>query len=296
MCLIIVLVLVWFRFLAPIGTDTKSEIVSFPNDTPKTLVALRLREQGFIKSQTALEIILERDVSAGGYKISKSMNIFEIVKKLDHPELLWVTVTPGMRKEQIAEKIKDKFSWGEKDIEEFESGEEGTYFPDTYLVPVGDGKSVAKRMNDHFNEVFSPLAPKFLEQNIKNDTAIKIASLVQRETGNKDDMPIIAGIIWNRLLKGMLLQIDASNQYPKGKPGNWWPPIYPADFKADSPYNLYLYKGLPPTAIANPGLPAIEAVLNSTQTDCLFYLHDHYKQIHCTVTYEEHLKNIREYL
>ncbi|MCL4398013.1 endolytic transglycosylase MltG [Patescibacteria group bacterium] len=299
LCLVLITapVLVWFRFIAPVGSDTNLQIISFQNDTPKLLAASRLREQGYVRSSTALELILDKNIAAGGYNLSKSMNVFEIAKALRNPEYLWVTVAPGMRKEQIAEKMKDKFNWTQADLDGFLSFPEGEYFPDTYLISKTDGgKAAGQKMFDHFNEKFAPLAPEFLAQNIKNDTAIKIASLIQREAGGKDDMPLIAGIIWNRLLKGMLLQIDASNQYAKGSSGNWWPPVYGSDLKDDNPYNLYIYKGLPPTAISNPGLPAIEAVLNPTETDCLFYLHDKAKQIHCSVTYEEHLENIKKYL
>ncbi len=293
----ILAVVFWFRFIAPPSSDTTSQIISFNNDTPKILAAARLREQGYIRSSTALELILDKDIAAGGYNLSKSMNVFEVAKALHNPQYLWVTVSPGMRKEQIAEKLKEKFNWTDSQMRGFEDYPEGTYYPDTYLIDkVAGGAGAAKKMNDRFNEMFAPLAPKFLEQNIKNDTAIKIASLIQREAGGKDDMPLIAGIIWNRLLKNMLLQIDASNQYAKGTSGNWWPPIYGSDLRDDNPYNLYFYKGLPPTAISNPGLPAIEAVLNPEETECFFYLHDRSKQIHCSVTYEEHLENIENYL
>jgi len=206
-------------------------------------------------------------------------------------------VTTGMRKEHIAEKLKNKFSWEETDINGFLSFPEGQYFPDTYLIPkTENGKQIGERMVNNFNEKFAPLAPKFLAADIKNDTALKIASLVQREAAGKNDMPLIAGIIWNRLFKNMLLQIDASNQYALGKTGDWWPRIRGADLRVESPYNLYLHKGLPPTSIASPGLDAINAVLNPEATDCYFYLHDNRKQIHCSVTYEKHLEKIKEYL
>jgi UPF0755 protein len=64
----------------------------------------------------------------------------------------------------------------------------------------------------------------------------------------------------------------------------------------DSPYNTYQYKGLTPHPICNPGLDAIEAALNPIKTDCLYYLHDKNKQIHCAETYEEHKANIEKYL
>ncbi|NCP67966.1 MAG: hypothetical protein COY10_01890 [Candidatus Portnoybacteria bacterium CG_4_10_14_0_2_um_filter_43_36] len=64
----------------------------------------------------------------------------------------------------------------------------------------------------------------------------------------------------------------------------------------DSAYNTYLYGGLPPHPIANPGIDAIEAVLNPAETECFYYLHDHDKEIHCAKTYEEHLANVERYL
>jgi UPF0755 protein len=121
---------------------------------------------------------------------------------------------------------------------------------------------------------------------------------VQREAANEADMPLIAGIIWNRLLNDppMKLEIDATVQYALGESENWWPRIKPADYKTDSAYNTYLHTGLPPHPICNPGLDAIHAALNPDETDCLYYLHDSNGQIHCAKTYEEHKLNIEKYL
>ncbi|MBU0546725.1 endolytic transglycosylase MltG, partial [Patescibacteria group bacterium] len=66
--------------------------------------------------------------------------------------------------------------------------------------------------------------------------------------------------------------------------------------KLDSLYNTYIYKGRPPTPISNPGLAAINAVINSEESEYLYYLHDSEGQIHLAKTYEEHLQNIEEYL
>jgi UPF0755 protein len=93
------------------------------------------------------------------------------------------------------------------------------------------------------------------------------------------------------------LQIDATLQYAKGSEENgWWGQVTPGDTKIKSFYNTYLYAGLPPGAIANPGLAAISAAYNPQKTNCLFYLHDKNRKIHCAVTYEEHKKNIETYL
>jgi UPF0755 protein len=77
----------------------------------------------------------------------------------------------------------------------------------------------------------------------------------------------------------------------------WWAPITADDIRnIDSPYNTYKNKGLPPFPIDNPGLEAIEATLNPAETDCLCYLHDNSRQIHCAKTLEEHQANIDQYL
>lgn len=307
--------LMWHFFFSAPGELTGSvnrSPVTITDDTATVLMVAKLRREGYIRSETALNVFLGWDtrlqkLPAGGYEITKDMNVFEVATILSKgPTLKWAVFIPGLRKEQMAEILADTFGWKQSDVDGFLNAyksvpnalPEGNYYPDTYLIPVKEsGEQVGVRMINHFNEKFAPLSEKLLAANIKNDTAVKIASLIQRESAGQTDAKLIAGIIWNRLLKGMRLQLDASIQYSKGLTnGKWWSPVYPKDLKIDSPYNSYLYKGLPPTAISNPSLWAIEAVIEPEETDCLYYLHDPLRNIHCSVTYEEHLKNIREYL
>jgi UPF0755 protein len=112
----------------------------------------------------------------------------------------------------------------------------------------------------------------------------------------------------------MKLDIDATVQYARDSvahygeapgqtqsqkytaDGDWWKPIKPDDKQIDSSYNTYMYKGLPPHPIDNPGTDAIEAALHPTETKCLYYLHDNDGIIHCSETYKEQLNNIDKYL
>ncbi len=251
------------------------------------------------------------------------MTAWQIADALKEPYMKWVVIPEGLRKEQIAELIGDELGWDQEAKKKWVGNYtamnydeiEGVYFPDTYLLPKDEtGFQIADRLRAKFNEKFAPYADKFVKANIKWNTALKIASIVQREAAGKDDMPLIAGILWNRLLKDMKIEVDATVQYVRdsvihyGKTpndvqlagysseGDWWKPIKAEDISIESPYNTYLNKGLPPHPIANPGIDAIDAVLNSTETECLFYLHDSNKQIHCAKTYEEHLANIEKYL
>jgi len=300
----------WFfsQFYAPQkGAETERFIVAM--DSSQEDIVQKLSEQGFIKSKWALNFALKgAEVKPGGYKISKSMNPWDIADALARePYMKWVVIPEGLRKEQTADIIADALGWTNEQKQDWVDKytamnydeKEGVYFPDTYLLPKDEtGLEIADRLRAKFNEKFQPYADKFIKENVKWTTALKIASLVQREAANKGDMPLIAGIIWNRLIKDppMKLEIDATVQYALGKPGNWWPKITTADYKTESLYNTYLYAGLPPHPICNPGLDAIDAVLNPAQTECLYYLHDLGGQTHCAKTYQDHQANIEKYL
>jgi len=232
----------------------------------------------------------------------------DVFKKINgKPDLVWISYSSCLRKEQVGEILSEALGWNSTELTKWNtvytnsSPEyfEGVYYPDTYLIPVDEnGEQVARRLINRFNEKFAPLADKYVEANIRWVTGLKIASLISREAAGSLDMHLISGIIWNRLDKGMPLQIDATMQYTlgKNKEEKWWGAIDLKEQKNDSPYNSYLHKGLPPTPICSPNIDYVDAALNPEETDCLFYLHDHSKQIHCAVTYEEHLKNIKKYL
>jgi len=264
----------------------------------------KLKEQGYIRSEWAFNYVLKKKswqgkIQPGGYIVSKGMNAWQLADTLaNHPYQKWLVIPEGLRKEEIAELVADKLGWGEDAKENFlNNAEEGYLFPDTYLLNLDyTGKDVAKRMKSQFNEKTADLLKEAQKKNIRNDTLIVLASLIQREAANEKEMPLIAGVIWNRWLKDMKFEIDATIQYALGEPGNWWPKIKPEDYKTDSPYNTYLHGGRPAAPICNPGLAAMEAVIHDQPSEYLYYLHDSQGQIHLAKTYEEHQENIDKYL
>ncbi|MGC9611190.1 MAG: endolytic transglycosylase MltG [Minisyncoccia bacterium] len=309
-------ILYFFFLAAPQGSaltgQAETERFVVPLNANRSQAIQSLSDEGFIKSSLGFNIALMLrgklgTIAPGGYKISKNQNAFQIAGVLaGEPYMKWLIIPEGERKEQIANTLAQTLDWDNQTRNEFlnyyssigPDYKEGVYFPDTYLLPKDEtGSQIAKRFIDKFNEKFQPYAGQFSKQNIKWTTAVKIASLVEREAANEGDMPLIAGIIWNRLLQGMPLAIDATIQYAKGgADDDYWTPLVKGDTKMDSLYNTYLHKGLPPTPISNPGLPAILAVLNPAKTNCLYYLHDNQGIIHCAVKYAEHQKNIDKYL
>ena len=226
-------------------------------------------------------------------------------ENLANPSIRIIRVEEGLRKEQIADVIGSKLGWDESQKIKFVNAHltlnttnlEGHYFPKTYMVSIEeDPLGVTATMFHEFSKQTATVKKPISKQVINQDTAVKIASIIQREAAGKEDMKLISGIIWNRLFSGMKLQIDSTLQYAKGTEADgWWEQVEPTDKKLNSPYNTYTNKGLPPSPIANPGLAAIDAAYNPQKTSCLFYLHDKNRKIHCASTYAGHLKNIERY-
>jgi UPF0755 protein len=292
-----------YQFSAP-QKAAPVELIVINLDTNGQQLMAKLKEQGYIKSGWAFDFVLKNEgwqgkIEPGGYNVSKSMDVWQLADVLvNKPYQKWVVVPEGLRAAEIAEKLQEKLKWADEVKSEFlKSSKEGYLFPDTYLMNLDyTGKDTAKRMENLFNEKTAGLFAEAAENNILNDTLIVLASIVQREAASEEEMPLIAGIIWNRWLIDMNFEIDATIQYALGKPGNWWPVIRVEDYKLDSPYNTYLYKGRPPAPICNPGLAAIDAVINPRESEYFYYLHDSERQIHPAKTYEEHMANIEKYL
>ena len=300
-------------FNAPQLQSQKEEVFTVALKTAEPGIIDKLKNQGFIRNTWAFNLALtikgkHDKIESGGYFLSKNLNVWQVADKLtSSPDMKWIVVPEGLRKEEIGEILAKTFNWSSNDLDKWNNTYtamkfdyfEGVYFPDTYLIPTKEnGLDIANRMINRFNEKLAPYLDQFAKQNIIWTTGLRLASVVQREAADKQDMPLIAGILWNRLLKEMKLEVDATVQYARGKTDKgWWIPIKPEDItEIDSLYNTYKYQGLPPHPICNPGIDAIEAVLNPTETDYLYYLHDSNRQIHCAKTYQEHLSNIDKYL
>jgi UPF0755 protein len=312
-CLGIIVTILGYVYLETRGPNRTAEIEPFvvPTDMTGAEAIAKLEKAGFVRNVWLFETILRssnpnENVAPGSYDLSKAMSVFEIVDTISGPSAsVWVTIPEGLRKEEIAQILGDKLGWNTENTTAFLNAYqtlgadyvEGVYFPETYLVPkVDGGAKVAKRMVTTFNEKLAKISPILARQNMKWTTALKVASLVQREAGSKSDMPIIAAIIWNRLEKKQRLEVDASIQYAKNTAPDWWAPLKSGDTNFDSPYNTYRNYGLPPTPIANPGLDALTAAAEPPVSKCLYYIHDADKQIHCAVTFAEHKANIAKYL
>src|SRR3972149_3580465 len=165
---------------------------------------------------------------------------------------------------------------------------QGYAFSDTYLIPKdATAQYVAAKLEETFD--------------VKDaEDVVSLASLLEREAKTDEEKPIIAGILLNRLEAGMPIQVDATVQYAKGydtAQNTWWPTVTVTDYQSvKSAYNTYLFVGLPPGPIANPGLESIKAAANPAQTSFFYYMHAREGKIHYAQTADEHQRNIEMYL
>lgn len=310
--LLIVLGIAYSQVFGPVGgDDMKQQFLVKPGESVSQ-IADDLTSKGYVRFPWVYQIAFLRStdggpIRPGGYEISKSMDAWSIASALEErPYYAWVTIPVGVRKEQIANILASELGWTPAEKTEFITVDtntgpnyvEGVYFPDDYLIPSDlQPAQVASMLRDRFKVAFAPYADEAVKKNIPWPQVLTIASIIQREAGSVSDMGIISGVIQKRLKVGMPLAMDATLQYMEGNDTDgWWPEPSAAATYPNDPFNTYKRTGLPPHPIANPGLAAIDAALNPTVTDCLFYLHDPKGQIHCSKTYAGQKANVNKYL
>ncbi len=299
--------------------DTPVTFVIEPGESA-TAIATRLEELGLVTDGELFRMFIryhkiDANLEAGEYVLRPNMTMAEIAETLQHARLEEVTVTipEGWRAEQIAQMLtrenvidgdeflalvrKGKFDYGLLRDRPEGSSLEGFLFPETYRIPAqAKAGDLIERMLSTLDERFTPEMRRLAaEQGMTIYEVLTLASIVEREAVIAEERPLIASVFLNRLKQGMNLQADPTIQYAKGydaTTGQWWAPVTPEDWeRVNSPYNTYLYPGLPPGPICSPGLSAIQAVLEPAATEYLFFLAKGDGSHAFATTYEEHLQN-----
>lgn len=315
--------------LRPISSEVSFKPIEIKAGESFGQIAINLEAAQIIRSRMAFQIISVVSGSAhklkpGLYSLDSSLSTPNILRKIIiGPEIEREVVIPeGLTFLDIDKKLSDAGIIKPKALADFDFESvknnyeflkelkspikiEGYLFPDTYKFYINSRPEyVAKKMLDNFNAKAWPVLKG--QSRIAGDVLIKsnqflnVASLIEKEVYFNDERPIVAGIIYKRLKMGMGLQIDATIIYAKcGGFINYCEDsnFYRKDTAFVSLYNTYLHKGLTPTPISNPGLNSINAALNPTTNDYLYYLSDpKTKKLIFSKTFEEHNKNRELYL
>jgi UPF0755 protein len=284
------------ELLGPVSgsTNAKSVLVTIPTGKSARQIGEILARKHLIRSPISFVLAsrmdhLSGEMHAGRYLISPAMPPRQIAALMALGETASnvITVPEGFTVRQIARRLADAGLVNETQFLTLAQTQgktfavhgwtppnaslEGYLFPDTYTVSKGaTPREIIAQMVANFDaRVVLPYGASAARAPGGLSAVITLASLVEREAEVSSDRPLVAAVYRNRLRAGMRLQCDATVQYalPAHKAR-----LFFADLRVESPYNTYLHAGLPPTPIANPGLPSIEAALHPAPVDYLYYV------------------------
>jgi len=280
-------------------------------------VARNLYKENLIKSPLDFYLAvklnnLEYQLKYGDYKIHGQMSTMDIAYLICSGKK-WsqtITIPEGYRLEQIASLLKQispelgaEFLMKVKDAQFIESlglfgisSLEGFLFPDTYTIERDiNADRFILLMYQRFKDICKEIGLDLLKEKIEIRPNIALspvqiiimASIIEKETYIKDERELVASVLYNRLANKMRLQACPTVRYALQK---WSEPLLVSDLKVDSPYNTYLYKGLPPNPICNPGKESLIASLHPKDTNLIYFVAVENGKHFFTDSYKEHIK------
>ena len=268
------------------------KIVTIPPGTSTFLIGLTLQEEKLIYSPTLFVLYtkflkVNKKIQAGRYEFNTSMSMAEIVHDMEKggkANEMMITIPEGYTLEQIASLLDSKSIVSEKNFKEATQEKsfldqmkihrdtiEGYLFPDTYemVFQMNPDRAIEMMLN-RFEEVALPIYNKYANRtNLTLDQAVILASIIEKEAGERSEMRLISSVFHNRLKRKMPLQSEATVRYATKKFSQI---ITMDDLRLNSPYNTYRHMGLPYGPISNPGASAIEAALNPEKSKYFYFV------------------------
>lgn len=317
-----VLFLIIFSLTVPFLAKDRADIELYKTEIPEGASASRIADmlysQKMIKSRLSFKIFVNlfgygAELKAGTYYLSPSMDNAKIVSILSNGRASGgekkVTIPEGSSIYKIArilEKNGIKVLNGDLEFLAYSGltddlrskypflsrvptrSLEGYLFPDTYFLPVSiDRSRLAELMLDRFSEVVVPVFARSKSGGHDLHRIITLASIIEKESQKDEERPVISSVFYNRLDKGIALRADPTVKYILENPTKR---VMFEDLKVDSPYNTYLYRGLPPGPICSPGLASIKAAIRPARTDFLYFVSNGDGTHTFSRTWEEHKK------
>jgi UPF0755 protein len=282
----------------PRDPNGSEQLFVIPPDESVLSISNRLEQNGLIRKAGTFRAYLlwtgtDTTIQTGTYRLSPGMTGRQIADMLKSTTLTEVTfsVLPGWRMEEIARTLPTSGlnvtpqafvaaatnPLNAPDFIPIGKSAEGFLPPGEYILPRSTtADQLVSVMLQRFQSQLTPeLRTGFDSHGLTVFQAVTMASIIQREVMSDEEMPMIASVFYNRLSADMLLQTDPTVQYALGyniPQGTWWTnPLSLDDLKFNSPYNTYIYTGLPPGPISNPSLAALQAVAAPAESKYLFF-------------------------
>jgi UPF0755 protein len=300
------------------GHRPEKVLVDIPHGTSRWGVAGILREKDVIRNRLAFALFsvwhFRAPMQAGEYYFDRPVDTREVFWQLAQGRVFVrsFTIPEGWTTFDIAAEVdRDGICKRETfldlvhktgSIKEFAPNAdtlEGFLFPSTYdYTRTTSCEQIVHHMVQNFRAVWDSLKTSPLPNppsNLSPLDTVTLASLVERETPNPSERPVVAGVFFNRLKRDDPMQCDPTVAYALALAGHPVKYVRANDLHFQSPYNTYLHKGLPPGPIANPGEASLRAALAPTQTDYLYFVANDQGGHYFSSTLVEHNRNINKY-
>lgn len=315
--LVVVLVLafaIWLGWAALLPVQPKQETYFLLRPGWSTRhIARELQSEGVIRSSAAFLMVHYakglRTLKAGEYKFDQPASALEVWRRLTRGDVYarTVVIPEGYNMFDVAAAVQqaglgpasDFLTAAQndlflvKDIDPSARSLEGYLFPDTYqFTRIDSAHDIAAAMVHRFRQESQKIG---LLGRPDIHRVVTMASIVEKETADPNERPLVAGVYYNRLNKNMTLAADPSVIYAALLTGRYRGTIYQSDLQFDSPYNTYKYPGLPPGPIANPGVASLQAAMHPAQTEFLYFVSDNNGHHRFARDLEEHARNVAAY-
>lgn len=261
-----------------------------------------LKEDDLITSRSIFNTIVAlkgeaKNLKSGTYVFKEKTSIFRVIDRLSggifDQDIITITIKEGHTLEGIATVAGNRLDNFDKEYF-LTNTTEGYLFPDTYkFLEYVSTEEFIERLEHQQKVVIEELIQKYPENERDINDIVIAASIIEKEADTPEGRRMVSDIIWRRIEMDMPLQVDATFVYGIGK-GTF--DLTLDDLREDGPYNTYINKGLPPTAIANPGRDSLEAAFAPMSNDNVFFLTGRDGEMYYAVTYEDHLVNKRSFL
>ncbi len=302
----------------PFQGYAKSAVVLIESGMPVSSIGKRLQQQGIIASSQYFTryyrlFFAQKKLKAGEYLFDGPLTMRQVIEKLEQGKaiLYKVTVKEGLWIGEMAQMFEEAglFPAAEfmaaardsariRDIDPEAADLEGYLFPDTYMVRKDiTAREMAALMVDRFRQNFgNTFVWRARDIGFTTHQAVVMASLIEKETANRDERFLVSSVFHNRLRKNMLLDCDSTIVYALKQAGRYQGRLGWDDLKLDSPYNTRRRRGLPPGPIASPGYAALEAALYPENTEYLFFVAKDGSSHHFSKSLAEHNRAVRKFI
>ena len=293
----------WLALIQAPDNFPVNKLVSVPQGETLSQIAETLYDDGVIRSPLAFKVLMTligttRTAQAGDYLFKEPRDLFTIARAMSVGAF---GLEPARIRIPEGATVKEMAAIFSVHLERFNKEnflaqaqpQEGYLFPDTYFfLPNANESTVIQTLRQNFDSQIATIAPQIASSTRSLSDIVTMASIIEREAYNSADRRMISGVLWNRIKRGMPLQVDVTFAYTHGK-GTFQ--ITKKDLTTPSPYNTYINKGLPPTPIGNPSLDSLLAAAVPTKNDYLYFLADRRGVTHFCKTYSCQLANKARY-